>query len=153
VNVPLRPVVDGVAWLEDQGVSLPVGTRVDYHGAWLTQSAYPTLRAGEVSGPLFIKFQNTGSQTWTKGTLGQEARLGVNLDDEMWASLAVAWPFTTRPAVQSEAAVAPGASGTFTFQIRAPSTPGTYAIHLRPVIDGVTWLEDYGVFLYVTVLP
>jgi hypothetical protein len=55
--------------------------------------------------------------------------------------------------VQSESVVAPGTTGTFTFQIRAPSTPGTYAIHLRPVIDGVTWLEDYGVFLYVTVLP
>jgi len=30
-------------------------------------------------------------------------------------------------------------------------TPGLYAIHLRPVIDAVTWMEDEGVFLYITV--
>ena len=36
---------------------------------------------------------------------------------------------------------------TFTFQVRAPSAPGLYAIHLRPVIDAVTWMEDQGVFL------
>jgi len=28
-----------------------------------------------------------------------------------------------------------------------------YSIHLRPVIDGVTWMEDEGVFLVVTVIP
>jgi hypothetical protein len=35
--------------------------------------------------------------------------------------------------------------------VRAPSTPGVYAINLRPVIDGVVWMEDQGVFLIVTV--
>jgi hypothetical protein len=153
VKLPLRPVVDGVAWLEDQGVFVPITTVVDYHSRWVSQSAYPTLHVGETSGALSIAFINAGSQTWVKGTLGEEARLGVNLDDTMWASLAVNWPYSTRPAVQTEAAVGPGAIGTFTFQIRAPSQPGTYAIHLRPVIDGVTWMEDEGVFLYVTVTP
>ena len=58
-----------------------------------------------------------------------------------------------RPAIQSEATVAPGGIGTFTFQVRAPSGPGTYAFHLRPVIDGLTWMEDEGVFLIITVIP
>ena len=44
-----------------------------------------------------------------------------------------------------------GGVATFTFQVRAPSTPGLYAIHLRPVIDAVSWMEDEGVFLYITV--
>ena len=153
VQIPLRPVIDGVAWLEDQGVVVPVVTTVDYHSRWLTQSAYPTLRAGQVSGPLFISFLNTGSQTWTKGLLGQEARLGVNRDNETWAGLGVGWPSANRVAFQSEASVPPGAVGTFTFQVRAPMTPGLYAINLRPVIDAVTWMEDQGIFLYVTVIP
>jgi len=153
VNIPLRPVVDGVAWLEDQGVVVPVVTTVNYHSRWLTQSAYPTLRAGQVSGTLSITFLNTGAQTWTKGLLGQEARLGVNRDNETWAGLGVGWPSANRVAFQSEASVAPGGVGTFTFQVRAPMTPGTYAINLRPVIDAVTWMEDEGVFLYVTVIP
>jgi hypothetical protein len=151
--LPLRPVVDGVAWLDDQGVYVAVMTQVDYHSAWVAQSPYPTLRAGETSAQLSVQFRNAGSQAWVRGTMGQEARLGVNADNEMWAGLSVSWPYTTRPAVQSEATVAPGTTGTFTFQVRAPSTPGTYSIHLRPVIDGVTWLEDEGVFLIVTVIP
>ncbi len=153
VQIPLRPVVDGVAWLEDQGVFVPVTTRVDYHSRWVSESAFPTLRVGQTSGPLSIVFLNAGSQPWVKGTLGQEARLGVNLDNEMWAGLSVNWPYTTRPAVQTEPTVLPGGTGTFTFQVKAPATPGTYAIHLRPVIDGVWWMEDEGVFLYITVTP
>ncbi len=153
VNVPLRPVVDGVAWLEDSGVYLPVVTRVDYHSRWQSQSPYPTLRAGQVSAPLFIAFRNAGSQTWVKGVLGQEARLAVNGDDQMWAPLGVGWMSANRVAPQGENLVVSGGTGTFTFQVRAPSTAGIYAIHLRPVVDAVTWMEDEGVFLYVTVIP
>jgi hypothetical protein len=152
VLLPLRPVVDGVAWLEDQGVFVPVTTVVDYHSRWVSESAFPTLRAGQISGPLSIVFRNAGSQSWNKGILGQEARLGVNLDDQQWAPLGVNWLYPNRVAAQSEATVVPGGAGTFTFQVRAPSTPGLYAIHLRPVIDGVWWMEDEGVFLYITVV-
>src|SRR5712691_2731491 len=152
VALPLRPVVDGVAWLEDEGVFVPVTTFVSYHSAWVSESAFPTLTVNQVSGPLSIVFKNTGGQPWNKGPLGQEARLGVNGDNEAWAGLSVNWPFTTRPAVQTEASVAPGANGTFTFQVRAPAQAGLYPIHLRPVIDGVTWMEDEGVFLYVSVV-
>ena len=151
VRIPLRPVVDGVAWLEDQGVYLPVTTVVDYHSRWVSQSAYPTLRLGQISAPLSISFRNAGSMSWTRGILGQEARLAVNQDNAQWAGLGVNWMSANRVAAQTESSVAPGGIATFTFQVRAPSTPGLYAIHLRPVIDGVTWMEDEGVFLYITV--
>ena len=151
VNLPLRPVVDGVAWLENQGVFVPVTTYVNYHSAWASQSAYPTLAAGQLSAPLTISFRNTGTETWNRGTLGQEARLAVNHDNDMWAPLGVNWVSANRVAAQTEASVAPGGTASFTFQVRAPSTPGVYAINLRPVIDGVVWMEDQGVFLIITV--
>jgi hypothetical protein len=151
VRIPVRPVVDGVAWLEDQGVFVPVTTVVDYHSRWVSQSAYPTLRAGQISGPLSITFRNAGSLSWTRGILGQEARLAVNQDNAQWAALGVNWLSANRVAAQTEASVTPGGVATFTFQVHAPSTPGLYAIHLRPVIDAVTWMEDQGVFLYITV--
>jgi hypothetical protein len=151
VRIPVRPLIEGVAWLEDQGVFVPVTTVVDYHSRWVSQSAYPTLRAGQISGPLSITFRNTGSLSWIRGTLGQEARLAVNQDNARWAALGVNWLSANRVAAQLEATVTPGGIATFTFQVRAPSTPGLYAIHLRPVIDAVTWMEDQGVFLYVTV--
>jgi hypothetical protein len=56
-------------------------------------------------------------------------------------------------ATQAEASVAPGQNATFTFQVKAPPTPAVYSIHLRPVIDGTTWMEDEGVFLIITVTP
>jgi uncharacterized protein YkwD len=152
VRIPLRPVIDGVAWLEDQGVFLLVTTVVDYHSRWVAQSAYPTLRVGQISGPLSISFRNAGSQSWIRGTLGQEARLAVNQDNAQWAALGVNWLSANRVAAQIEATVTPGGVGTFTFQVRAPMTPGLYAIHLRPVIDAVSWMEDEGVFLYITVV-
>jgi Tfp pilus assembly protein PilX len=151
VRIPLRPVIDGVAWLEDQGIFIPVTTVVDYHSRWVSESAFPTLRAGQISAPLSIVFRNAGSEAWVRGTIGQEARLAVNQDNAQWAGLGVNWLSANRVAPQTEALVTPGGVGTFTFQVRAPTTPGLYAIHLRPVIDAVTWMEDEGVFLYINV--
>jgi uncharacterized protein YkwD len=153
-RLPLRPVIDGLTWMEDSGVFMViVSSDGTYHSKWASQSAYPTLRAGETSAPLTITFTNAGTATWVKGVLGREARLGINLDDVTWASLGVGWPLQNRVATQTEATVAPGQTATFTFQVKAPSTPGVYSIHLRPVIDGTAWMEDEGVFLIVTVTP
>jgi len=152
-RLPLRPVIEGVTWMEDSGVFMVIVSASSYHAKWASQSAYPTLRAGQTSAPLTISFTNTGSSPWVKGVLGQEARLGINLDDVTWAALGVNWPFASRVATQTEATVAAGQTGTFTFQVKAPATPGVYSIHLRPVIDGTAWMEDEGVFLIVTVLP
>ena len=152
-RLPLRPVIDGVTWMEDQGVYMVVVSASSYHSRWVSQSPYPTLRAGEISAPLTITFTNAGSSSWVKGVLGQEARLGVNLDDVTWAALGVSWPYASRVAIQTEATVGSGQNATFTFQVKAPAMPGVYSIHLRPVIDGVTWMEDEGVFLVVTVIP
>ena len=150
-RIPLRPVVDGVQWMTDQGVFLVVKSDVGFHGKWISQSPYPTLSPGQVSEPLTISFANTGGATWTRGVFGQQVNLGINRDDRTWSSLGVGWPTPDRVAVQDQATVPPGALGTFTFRVQAPMTPGVYSIHLRPVADGTVWLEDYGVFLYITV--
>ncbi|MEP7003033.1 MAG: CAP domain-containing protein [Chloroflexota bacterium] len=153
-NLPLRPVIDGVTWMEDFGVFMViVSSAGTYHSKWAAQTAYPTLSAGQTSAPLTITFTNAGTATWRKGVLGQEARLGINLDDLSWASLGVNWPLQNRVATQTEATVAPGQNVTFTFQVKAPAAPGVYSIHLRPVIEGTAWMEDEGVFLIVTVSP
>src|SRR5712691_7924754 len=150
-RLPLHPVLEGVQHLEDEGVFVLVVSDPGFHSAWVSQSPYPTLQPGQVSTPLTIVFRNIGTQTWTKGTLGQEARLGINQDDAQWAPLGVNWMSANRVAAQTEASVPPGANATFTFQVRAPQTAGTYSLHVRPVIDGTAWMEDQGVFLTITV--
>lgn len=150
-RIPLRPVIDGRTWMADEGVFLLVTVDTGYHSRWASQSSYPTLAPGAVSGALSIQFTNTGTRAWVKGTVGQQANLGVVGDDGSWAGLGVGWLSANRVAAQSEASVAPGAVGTFSFQLRAPAVPGVYRIAVRPVIDGTTWMEDDGVYLVVTV--
>ena len=135
-RLPLHPVLEGVQHLEDEGVYVVVVSDLGFHSAWVSQSPYPTLQPGQTSTPLNVVFRNTGSQTWTKGVANQEARLGINGDDAQWAPLAVNWPFPTRVAAQAEATVAPGANATFTFQVRASQSLGSYSLHLRPDVDG-----------------
>ncbi len=150
-RIPLRPVVDGVQWMPDQGVFLVVKSDDGFHGKWVSQSPYPTLGPGQLSEPLTISFANTGGATWQRGVFGKQVNLGINGDDRTWSALGVGWPTPDRVAIQDQATVPPGALGTFTFRVKAPLTPGVYAIHVRPVADGTVWLEDYGVFLVVTV--
>ena len=150
-RLPLRPVADGVMWLEHQGVFVLVTSDAGYHSRWIGQSTLPELAPGVTSEPITLTFRNTGGKPWVKGVLGQEARIGIKNDELTWASLGVGWLSGSRPAAQTEATVAPGASATFTFKVKAPTTPSTYVLALRPVIDGTVWMDDEGVFVAVTV--
>jgi hypothetical protein len=150
INVNARMVTNEWDFTTAGGLVAPAD--IGYHSRWVSESAWPTLRVGEVSAPLTITFRNTGTKPWVKGVLGQQANLGINGDDRRWASLGVAWPTPDRPTIQTEAIVSPGAVGTFTFQVRAPLTPGTYAINVRAVIDGTVWLEDEGVYMVIAVI-
>jgi hypothetical protein len=151
-RLPLQPVADGVTWLDDQGVFALVTSDTGYHSAWISESPWPTLRVGQTSDQITTVFRNTGAKTWVRGAVGQ-ANLGVSGDDVTWGGLGVGWPSPNRPAIQSEPSVAPGATATFSFQVRAPAAPGTYVLPLRPVIDGVVWLEDEGVYVVITAVP
>ncbi len=150
-QLPLRPVADGVAWLEHQGVFVLVTSDAGYHSRWIGQSTVPSLAPGVTSEPITLTFRNTGGRPWVKGVVGQEARVGIKNDELTWASLGVDWLSGSRPAAQTEATVAPGANATFTFKVKAPTTPSTYVLALRPVIDGTVWMDDEGVFVAVTV--
>jgi len=150
-RLALHPVLEGVQHLEDEGVFVLVVSDPGFHSAWVSQSPYATLQPGQVSALLTIVFRNTGTETWTKGALGQEARLGINQDDVQWAPLSVNWLSANRVAAQTETSVSPGTNATFSFQVRAPQTAGSYSLHVRPVIDGTTWMEDQGVFFTITV--
>lgn len=54
-------------------------------------------------------------------------------------------------AVQPAPYVGPNQVAWFQFRIEAPPAPGTYRLSIRTLVEGATWMEDYGVFWYVTV--
>jgi hypothetical protein len=130
-------------------VPAPKGA-ITYHSAWVAQSAYPTMTFG-ASAQVSVTIQNRGSATWTKGT-ATEARIGVVNDDASLTQLGIAdgWLWSNRPAAQTEASVAPGQTATFTFSVKGVRM-GSYPLRLRPVIDGITWMEDQGIFMLITV--
>lgn len=149
----LRPVIDGTVWMEDEGAFLTVTTAADFHAAWVTQSAYPAVKAGSTSELVTVTFRNTGTLSWLRGRDGRQLNLGVAENAQTWAASAAGWPVFDRVAVQNEDEVKPGQTASFTFQVRAPSKPGVHILRLRPVVDGVMWLEEQGVYVLVTVVP
>ena len=148
------------------GIPAPQGllTGIDgLHAAWYGQSGYPTLCPGDRSTAV-VAFLNTGSIGWISGAAGQTAYLGT-WDPEPGQDLPsplggdgthgspnTGWPAYNRTALQPAAYVGPGQVAWFQFTIQAPRTPGTYRLALRPLVEGTQWLEDYGVFWYVTVV-
>jgi len=134
-----------------------------FHAAWHGQSGYPSLCPGHRSNAV-VAFRNTGSRGWVAGRMGEVAYLGtwgpepgqdqasVLGGDGQRGSPATAWPRYDRVAVQPASYVGPGQVAWFQFEVQAPLIAGTYKLAIRPLIEGATWLEDYGVFWYVTVL-
>ena len=140
---------------------LPAGVS-GFHAQWYGQSGYPTLCPGERS-TATVAFYNTGTRGWVAGKMGEVAYLGTwdpdpGQDratalggDGSNGSPATGWPRYNRVATQPADYVGPGQVAWFQFQVVAPSTPGTYRLAIRPLIEGAQWMEDYGVFWYVTV--
>jgi hypothetical protein len=143
-------------------VNLPSGVE-GFHAQWYGQSGYPTLCPGERS-TATVAYYNSGSLGWVAGRMGQVAYLGTwgpepGQDaatplggDGTAGSPNTGWPRYNRIAIQPAAYVGPGQVAWFQFTIQAPLVAGYYRLYLRPLIEGATWLEDFGVFWLVTVL-
>jgi len=151
-RIPMGLAVDGLSWFEDSPFTLVLTSDLGFHNQLVDQSLHPVLKPGELSAPLVIRVRNTGAKTWTRGVAGQQVNLGIADDDKSMSGLKLGWPSDNRVALQAEPVVGPGGIATFTFRVRAPMTPGTYALHLRPVVDGLTWMEDAGIVSVITVL-
>jgi uncharacterized protein YkwD len=122
-----------------------------YHAAWAGQYANPTLAPGQVT-QLVVALKNTGWRGWYVGRPGEQANLGTAAPTDVNRSdLAYGWLAPNRLATTSTSYVGPGQIGWFAFSVRAPSTPGTYKLYVRGVIDGSTWLEDQGIHFTITV--
>lgn len=122
------------------------------HSKWVSQSSDLTVLKTNGAGQVSFTLRNTGSATWVKGG-ATEIRLGVVNDATTFVgNIGSNWPLPSRVAVQNQPSVGPGEIATFNLNLWG-FTPGTYKLPLRPVIDGVAWLEDEGIFTTVIVTP
>lgn len=121
-----------------------------YHVEWHSQSDWPVLQTEEIT-TAWVKFTNTGTATWYNYG-DHPVRLGTSHDQDRNSDFYKhTWLSANRPAKLKESKVEPGEVGTFEFYLKAPITPGTYDEYFQPVVEGITWMEDWGVFLRATV--
>jgi hypothetical protein len=134
-----------------------------FHAHWYGQSGYPTLCPGQTSRAV-VAFYNSGSFGWQiapqsiaylgtwNPTPGQD-KASILGGNSTHGSASTRWPEYNRPAVMPASYVGPNQVAWFQFTVKAPSVPGTYRLYIRPLIEGAQWMEDFGVFWQVTVVP
>jgi hypothetical protein len=145
--------------------SVPSGVP-GFHAAWYGQSGYPTMCPGQLS-KATVAFYNSGSLGWQIAPLkaaylgtwspvpGQD-RSSILGGDGRRGSPNTRWPVYNRPAAMPGVLgsyVGPGQVAWFQFTVKAPPVVGTYRLYIRPLIEGVEWMEDFGVFWQVTAVP
>jgi hypothetical protein len=142
-----------------------------YHAAWYGQSGYPTLCPGQTAGAV-VAYYNSGSLGWrlapfevaflgTSGPNPGQDQPSILGGDGTEGSVNTRWAVYNRPAAMPItytgpnapfAYVGPGQVAWFQFTVKAPQIPGVYRLYIRPLIEGTTWMEDYGVYWQVTVV-
>ena len=155
-----RLVADGITWMEDYGIYWDVRVRSaqetianQYKHSWVSQNGFPTIARGG-SYNFQVTVANTSAVTWQQNRVnlatsrGQD-RISSFIREGDGSS---GWISPNRIQMQ-ESSVAPGQNATFSFWMKAPSnmSPGTYREYFRLVADGITWMEDYGIYWDVRV--
>ena len=121
-----------------------------FHATLTARPGDPSLTVGSTA-TVSLVFKNAGTASWSKGT-PTEIHLGVKDNDVTLTTngMAIDWPWPDRPAIQQEPSVKPGENATFTFQVKGVRV-GTFKLAVRPVVDGVSWLEDPNLTITFTV--
>lgn len=153
-----RPLIEGVLWLPRdigyyQSVTVkkqlydysPVGQQI-YKDAAMTSIA-PSQLLPDTDYYFSLSLKNTGTVAWDKSL-----RLGTSNNNDRSSILATSsWLSNNRAASINETQVEPGQIGTFTFKIRTPSPTSdlTTKEYFQPVVDGVAWLKDTGIYFSI----
>ncbi|HEY3822397.1 MAG TPA: CHAP domain-containing protein [Polyangiaceae bacterium] len=127
------------------GFVSPVGlTSSSSYAASFVSQSFPfatsalTMTAGQTI-PSYIEMKNTGSLAWDSNT-----HLGTTQPRDRTSVFADAtWLAPNRPAGVA-GSVAVGSTYKFTFDLHAPSKPGTYFEYFDLVEEGVAWFGDPG---------
>jgi cysteine-rich secretory family protein len=150
---PPRPAPVARAATTVRAASIAPAIPVDpgYHARWIGQSPDPVLGPGQLT-TLVVALENTGFRGWVQGAANAQAYLGTAepLDGDR-SDVAFRWLAPNRPATTTTSYVGPGQTGWFEFDVRAPLEPGDYFLPLRGVVEGMTWLEDHGIYFTIHV--
>lgn len=102
--------------------------------AFVSQVVPTTLAAGQTK-TVSITMRNTGTTTWAPdGPLGYKLGTQNPQDNTLWLPGG-----NNRIYLAPEDSIGPGQYKTFTFDIKAPTSPGTYNFQWRMVQEAIEW--------------
>lgn len=149
------PVIENLTWMDNFSATphgkygiywnitvTPGAGTSGYNAELISKSTDPTIAAGD-SATLTVTVKNTGTATWSN-TGANPMHLGTwNPQDRSSDFYDATWLSTNRPTGLTEASVAPGAQGTFTFTVKVPSSKanGTYTETFNLVSENLGWLN------------
>ena len=129
------------------------GSQTVYLDATRTKPANITTLSPRTTYYATVTARNTGNTTW-RNDGPNPVRLATNNPQDRTSGFSdVSWLTGNRAANLKETAVDPGDFGTFTFTFTTPSTLGTYKESFRPVVEGISWMNDIGFYWPLTVAP
>jgi hypothetical protein len=132
-------VKERVLWFGET-LSLNVVVTITAYAAVIVSHTIPSVMEAGKSYQVSVTVRNTGTNTWTR--TGQ-----YKLGDPSSVH-----PFgTSRVSLDGSDSITTGQTKTFTFNMTAPSTQGTYVARWRMVRELVTWFGETLV-LYVRVV-
>jgi hypothetical protein len=109
-----------------------------------------SVNPGDVTS-VWVRFQNVGDRIWPAGVtkLGTISPTdpnptGWDYDYAQDGYPNPGWPSKVRVATLSND-VSRNLPGTFSFKIKAPNTPGVYTFRVRPLVEGIQWMDGSSV--------
>ncbi|MDD5731607.1 MAG: hypothetical protein PHU42_01835 [Patescibacteria group bacterium] len=122
------------------------------------QSPYPAeANPGDLI-DVWIEVKNTGTATWFNNgnnvvRLGSGSSYGnINQQRDYVSEFANSnWLSANRAVAIMHPEIRPGWNTRFQFKLKAPATPGTYKAYFTPVVDGVKWMKDIGIYWQIIV--
>lgn len=143
-------VAEGVTWLDKFYFYIDLNILpAIYRATWVNQSEKLVLTPGDET-TVWVELTNSGNTAWQIS--GDNAvKLGTARPlDRVSDFYTPGWLSPNRAAV-ADKVVDPGATGRFSFTIKAPDKIGKYQEYFRPVVEGVTWMPDLGIYWEITV--
>ncbi len=120
------------AFVGSLGFAAPSAVCAADNAAFVAQNVPTAMTAGQTS-TVTVTMQNTGTTSWAPSRdLGYKLGTQNPQDNTLWTG-------ATRVYMNPGESVIPGQSKVFTFNITAPTTPGTYNFQWRMVHEAVAW--------------
>jgi hypothetical protein len=140
-------VMEGLTWFEDPWMEFDVnvGTFNRWRMASQSSSTGSFTLPKNGTATITLNALNTGNTTWTNtGNMVRLATWAPSYRTSKFNPNDGSWPSIYRAATldASTPSVAPGATGKFVFNVKAPNQSGFYVERFNLVMEGVSWFPD-----------